>query len=236
MSAIRAVARICNVFSCSSDQALGRSCRRRQTALSFRLRLPFLPNPPMKFAPLILPNPLVTDRLLLRPANRAYAPDLLTYYVENRAHLMPWEPSRPDSFYTRHAIEMRLQSMEENIAAGRAVHLLMFDKDDDRLIGDCNFTQIVPEPFRACYLGFSVARDREGRGLMHECLETAIRYVFDELALHRVMANHRPENRRSARLLERLGFEREGYARAYLRINGAWADHVLTALINPAPV
>ncbi|KWC29001.1 alanine acetyltransferase [Burkholderia ubonensis] len=190
----------------------------------------------MKFAPLILPNPLVTDRLLLRPANRAHAPDLLAYYVENRAHLMPWEPSRPDSFYTQHAIEMRLQSMEENIAAGRAVHLLMFDKDDDRLIGDCNFTQIVPEPFRACYLGFSIARDREGRGLMHECLETAIRYVFDELALHRVMANHRPENRRSARLLERLGFEREGYARAYLRINGAWADHVLTALINPAPV
>ncbi|KWE70079.1 alanine acetyltransferase [Burkholderia ubonensis] len=190
----------------------------------------------MKFAIPILPNPLVTDRLLLRPANRAYAPDLLAYYIENRTHLMPWEPSRPDSFYTRHAIETRLQSMEENIAAGRAVHLLIFDKDDDRLIGDCNFTQIVPEPFRACYLGFSIARDCEGRGLMHESLDTAIRYVFDELALHRVMANHRPENRRSARLLERLGFEREGYARAYLRINGAWADHVLTALINPAPV
>jgi [ribosomal protein S5]-alanine N-acetyltransferase len=50
--------------------------------------------------------------------------------------------------------------------------------------------------------------------------------------LSRIMANHRPENTRSANLLAKLGFEREGLARAYLRINGAWADHVLTSLIN----
>jgi hypothetical protein len=42
-------------------------------------------------------------------------------------------------------------------------------------------------------------------------------------------------NERSARLLERLRFEREGYAKAYLSIAGRWQDHVLTALINPAP-
>jgi len=62
-----------------------------------------------------------------------------------------------------------------------------------------------------------------------------LRYlVFDAMQLHRIMANYRPENERSARLLARLGFEKEGEARAYLRINGVWADHVLTALINPA--
>ena len=38
---------------------------------------------------------------------------------------------------------------------------------------------------------------------------------------------------RSGRLLERLGFEREGYARRYLCIAGAWEDHVLTALVRP---
>ena len=59
------------------------------------------------------------------------------------------------------------------------------------------------------------------------------RYSFDELGLHRIMANHQPENERSARLLERLGFEREGYARSYLHIAGAWRDHVLTALVRP---
>jgi ribosomal-protein-alanine N-acetyltransferase len=47
------------------------------------------------------------------------------------------------------------------------------------------------------------------------------------------MANYRPENERSARVLERLGFEREGLAREYLFIDGAWRDHVLTSLLNP---
>jgi ribosomal-protein-alanine N-acetyltransferase len=179
---------------------------------------------------------LITERLWLRPASRQDAPALLAYCLANRTHLLPWEPSRPESFYTRQSIETRLESMEAHVAAGTAVHLLLFAKDDGRLIGDCNFTNIVRGPFQACHLGFSIAHDREGQGLMRECLAAAIRYVFAELGLHRVMANYRPENRRSARLLDRLGFEREGIARAYLKINGVWADHVLTSLINPADV
>jgi len=190
----------------------------------------------MKSTPSPAPAPLDTGRLLLRPARRAHAPALHAYVVANRAHLAPWEPSRPESFYTLASIETRLDAMEDSIASGRALHLLAFDKDDDRLVGECHFTQIAPEPFLACYLGFSIAHDREGQGLMRECLEAAIRHVFDELDLHRVMANHRPENTRSARLLKRLGFEQEGFARAYLRINGVWADHVLTALTNPVPI
>jgi ribosomal-protein-alanine N-acetyltransferase len=42
----------------------------------------------------------------------------------------------------------------------------------------------------------------------------------------------RPENTRSLILLERLGFEREGLAREYLFIDGAWRDHVMTAKRN----
>ena len=70
---------------------------------------------------------------------------------------------------------------------------------------------------------------------MREALTSAITYIFDEIGLHRIMANIRPENVRSARLLERLRFEREGLARSYLKINGVWADHVLTSLINQIP-
>ncbi|WP_338941435.1 GNAT family N-acetyltransferase [Paraburkholderia sp. 22B1P] len=103
------------------------------------------------------------------------------------------------------------------------------------MVGDCNFTNIVRGPFQACHLGFSLAKRFEGQGLMREALTSAITYIFDEIGLHRIMANIRPENVRSARLLERLGFEREGLARSYLKINGVWADHVLTSLINQIP-
>ena len=57
-------------------------------------------------------------------------------------------------------------------------------------------------------------------------------YAFSALGMHRVMANYMPENERSGRLLERLGFEREGFARKYLNIDGEWRDHVLTSRIN----
>jgi ribosomal-protein-alanine N-acetyltransferase len=67
---------------------------------------------------------------------------------------------------------------------------------------------------------------------MYEALTAAIKYGFEELNLHRVMANYMPTNERSGKLLGRLGFTVEGYARNYLRLAGDWKDHILTALIN----
>jgi ribosomal-protein-alanine N-acetyltransferase len=116
----------------------------------------------------------------------------------------------------------------------RAVsHLLLRGRLTGTVLGECNFTNIVRGPFQACFLGFSIGGRYEGRGLMHEALSAAIDHVFSQYRLHRIMANHRPENLRSGKLLTKLGFEREGLARAYLKINGEWADHVLTSRINP---
>ena len=67
---------------------------------------------------------------------------------------------------------------------------------------------------------------------MSEALRATNAFVFDVIRLHRIMANYRPENVRSGRLLERLGFVREGIAKDYLFIDGAWRDHVLTSLTN----
>ena len=69
---------------------------------------------------------------------------------------------------------------------------------------------------------------------MLEALKAAIPNVFQTHGLHRIMANYQPDNLRSEILLRRLGFEREGLAKSYLKINGRWTDHVLTSLINPS--
>ncbi len=61
----------------------------------------------------------------------------------------------------------------------------------------------------------------------------AIDHAFNQLGLHRVKADHMPINDRSGGLLKSMGFNQEGYAKSYLKINGHWEDHVLTALINP---
>lgn len=68
---------------------------------------------------------------------------------------------------------------------------------------------------------------------MFESLSVAIPYIFDHIGLHRIMANYIPTNDRSGKLLRKLGFVVEGYARDYLYIAGQWQDHIMTALTNP---
>jgi ribosomal-protein-alanine N-acetyltransferase len=68
---------------------------------------------------------------------------------------------------------------------------------------------------------------------MYEALQSLIRYMQRQQKIHRIMANYMPHNHRSGNLLESLGFEREGYAKDYLLIDGKWQDHVLMALTDP---
>lgn len=175
---------------------------------------------------------LQTERLLLRPPNPGDALDLLHYYHANRDHLRPWEPLHPDDFYTLPQLEQSLIDRVEQMEKGHAIHWLLIGRKSGVLQGECNVTAIVRGPFQACYLGFSIAQAAQGQGLMHEALSTAIDFIFNAYRLNRIMANYRPENRRCGTLLARLGFEIEGKARAYLKINGLWEDHLLTSRIN----
>lgn len=183
-----------------------------------------------------MPTPIClhTPRLLLQPPQAADAAALLDYQLRNRTHLQAWEPRRDAAYFTIEGVTARIAAASAQMAADSALHLLLRRVDDGALIGECAFTNIVRGPFQACYLGFSLCQQAEGQGWMAEALRAALAHVFNELALHRVMANYRPENRRSAALLKRLGFEEEGRARDYLYIDGAWRDHILTALIKDA--
>jgi ribosomal-protein-alanine N-acetyltransferase len=174
---------------------------------------------------------LQTGRLVLAPPDAGDAVPLLDYYRRNRSHFRPWEPRRDESFHTVEGMAARIAAQQDAMYRQQALHLLLRAADAGTIVGECGFTNIVRGPFQACHLGFSLCRDAEGRGLMYEALQCALCFVFTKLGLHRVMANYRPENARSARLLDRLGFEREGLARAYLHIDGQWRDHVLTSLL-----
>ncbi|QRR07550.1 GNAT family N-acetyltransferase [Burkholderia sp. MS455] len=176
---------------------------------------------------------LQTARLILRPATTTDVAPLLAYHLNNRQHLQPWEPLRGAEFYTRPALQSRLENMALHVRSGNALHWLIWHPDSDTLLGECNFTNIIRGIFQACHLGYSIAESAQGQGFMYEALSRSIEYVFDTYGLHRIMASYRPENIRSEKLLKRLGFETEGVARSYLKINGQWADHVLTSRINP---
>lgn len=158
---------------------------------------------------------------------------LRKYFVENENHLKKWLPSRPDGYDSESSWRRRAREYATEQQSGASLRLLAFQQDADDIVGICEFTNIARGAFQACYLGYSIGQKYQDKGLMSEILNGALDYVFEELQLHRVMANYMPENAKSARVLEKLGFHREGYARAYLKIAGDWRDHVLTAKINP---
>ena len=155
------------------------------------------------------------------------------YYLENREHLKPWEPAKQERFYSLDQHFDRLKLFRKEFKAGQSCHFAVLENASGRMIGMCNFSNIVRGVFQACHLGYAIAASHQGGGYMHEAVQAGIGYMFDVVQLHRIMANYMPRNERSARLLERLGFEKEGYAKSYLLINGTWEDHILTSLVNP---
>ena len=85
-------------------------------------------------------------------------------------------------------------------------------------------------------LGYWMGQTHAGQGYMSRAVRAASGFVFGHLRLHRLEAACLPHNEASMRLLQSVGFQREGYARAYLRIAGRWQDHVLFALLDSDPV
>lgn len=177
---------------------------------------------------------LNTARLQLRLGTTDDIPAILHYYRVNRAYLAPFEPQRPASFYTRDFWKTVLAARESDFYADQGVKLLIFlQTEPDQVIGTINLNTIVRGAFQAATLGYGLSAQHQGQGYMTEAGQRLMTYAFDQLKLHRVMANYMPHNHRSASVLKRLGFQIEGIARDYLFINGQWQDHVMTSLINP---
>lgn len=168
----------------------------------------------------------------IKLASESDASELIDYYVRNTEHFRRWEPSRSDDFECMESWVDKLQEREGEIRQGKAAYFIGIDKQSNRIIGHCSLTSIVYGAFMATYMGYAVDREFEGKGNMKVLCYHAIDHAFNKLGLHRIMANYMPSNKRSGKLLNRLGFVVEGEAKKYLKINDKWENHVLTSLIN----
>ena len=175
-----------------------------------------------------------TERLWLTMPPPEECARVLAYFAENRDHLARWSPPEPQGYYTESFWRERLILARQEFAQGQSMKLFIFQRGNgqEKIIGACNFSNIARGAFQACYLGYHLDHRAEGHGLMREALGAAIKYAFESLRLHRIMANYIPTNERSGRLLQRLGFVVEGYAHDYLLIDHRWQDHIMTALTN----
>ncbi|MCP3163237.1 GNAT family N-acetyltransferase [Myxococcus qinghaiensis] len=180
---------------------------------------------------------LTTERLRVTQLPPDGAARVVAYYEANRDHLGPVSPTRPAHFYTLTYWRTRLAQDLEDARFDMSLRLVVLPREEPLssapVIGNISLTNIVRGPLQAVTLGYGLDHRHEGRGLMTEALRAVCAHAFTTMGLHRIQANHLPENLRSAAVLRRLGFTVEGYARDFLRIDGRWRDHILTALVAP---
>lgn len=150
---------------------------------------------------------------------------------KSRAFLTPWEPTWPSDDLSLAAFRRRVRRNQQEIANDEAYPYLIF-RDDDLLVGGVTLGQVRRGVVQTATLGYWLGEAFARRGMMTAAVITVITYAFATLRLHRIEASCLPHNEASMRLLERVGFTREGYARAYLRINGIWQDHLLYGLLE----
>jgi len=170
----------------------------------------------------------------LRPARVRDAAALAALYRAERAFLAPFEPLRDPSFFTEDGQRRSLQRTSELRAAGALERFLILD--DGAPVGVLAVSNIVRNAFQSANVGYFVAKDHNGRGVATRAVGLGVEWAFDSAGLHRLEAGTLVDNVGSQRVLEKNGFTRIGLAPRYLRIAGAWRDHVLFQLtIEDAP-
>ena len=188
---------------------------------------------------------ITTARLRLVAGDPGLAPAVCEFQRRNRQHFAPWDPPTADSFYSLEAQSLRVAHGVTAFQNDTAYRYWLIDasraggarlpSSDVEVIGSLHFSQVSRGAFQSAMLGYALDEAHVGQGLMSEAIAAGLEEMFSSrVNLHRVQAAYRPENARSARVLERLGFGKEGLAPEYLYIDGAWRDHVITSRRNPA--
>ncbi|MEG3614761.1 GNAT family N-acetyltransferase [Isoptericola haloaureus] len=159
---------------------------------------------------------------LLHPED---GPALAAAYAAHRRYLEPWDPARPETFFTAafHTERIPVELLEHH--AGRSVPCVL-DRDG-AIVGRVTLSDVVLGPFCNAHLGYWLASDLTGRGVMTAAVDAVAAHARDVVGLHRLQAATLAHNRASQGVLARTGFERIGYAPRYLQIAGTWQDHLL---------
>jgi ribosomal-protein-alanine N-acetyltransferase len=153
----------------------------------------------------------------------------------SRAFLEPWEPQWPKDDLERAAFRRRIKRYQREVRDDQGYPFFLFSAGDDRLLGGLTLSYIRRGVTQSCSLGYWMGAPHAGKGHMTRAVKAVIPFVFGTLRLHRIDAACLPTNQASIRLLEKVGFTREGYARRYLCIAGDWRDHYLYALLSDDP-
>jgi RimJ/RimL family protein N-acetyltransferase len=175
----------------------------------------------------VLPT-LDTTRLTLRALAEADVPALFTVFSDREA-MRYW--SRPAMTEPAEA-EALLREIQGYLESKTFFQWGIARREDGLAVGTCTLFRIDRE-HRRCELGYILRRDLWGQGFATEALTAVVEHAFGALGLHRLEADIDPRNAGSIRLVERLGFKREGHLRERYFVAGDIQDSIIYGLLAP---
>jgi ribosomal-protein-alanine N-acetyltransferase len=173
-----------------------------------------------------------TDRLIVRPATKDDYPQWEKVRRRNYAYLKPYEPTWPKNCLEREFFERRVDRLLKDWQTDQCYAFLIFLKNGD-LIGGMNINNVTRGAGQFASLGYWLDEQEQGKGYMREAGQAVLRFAFETLFLQRMNAACLTHNTKSQNLLKSLGFEEEGFAKAYIQIDGKRQDHILFGLNAP---
>lgn len=152
--------------------------------------------------------------------------------LESADTIRPWEPTWLEDAHSRSRFLAFVRNSRREFLADAGASLLIVDEKTADVLGGLNLRHLRRSATQSINIGYWMGSRHTRRGLMTAAVKASVDFAFNQLNLHRVEAACQPDNWASLRVLEKAGFEREGFARSFLRIDGEWCDHVLLARIR----
>ena len=155
----------------------------------------------------------------------------------NREWLGPWEATRPgiDGDEPLPSFFSMVRQGQSDARELRTLSLGIWRVRDGerRFVGQITLGGISFGAYRGGYIGYWVDRRVANQGIVTRAVAALTEYGFQELKLHRIEINMRPENGASQRVAEKAGYTFEGIRHRYLHIDGDWRDHMIFVKENP---
>ena len=171
------------------------------------------------------------QKVILRPPQYSDWKAWADERKKNKLYLQPWEPLWSINELERSSFVKRVRMFERLSHNDQAYSFLIFKSDNEDFIGEVNISNVQRGIIQSCTIGYWIAKDCEGKGIMSESLELVKEFIFNELKLHRIEAACLPHNMPSLKVLLKNGFIKEGTARKLLKINDKWQDHTVLSFI-----
>jgi len=170
---------------------------------------------------------LKTENLILRPLRPTDLDDLYEYAIDPAVYdLGMWRPYPSRESCAEHLAEL-LREQED----GRLWWWALEAKSDNKMIGRCQLSEVVPHVGRAD-IGYALHKHYWGKGYMTEAIHCVLNYAFEDMQLNRVAAEVLAANAASIHLLEKMGMQREGILRQDTKIRGFLEDIHLYAILK----